>query len=58
MSLANVECGSMELVTTDLLSPERYDFVLIGTPKYLKVCLKSIIWAVAVLESTIYQYSL
>ena len=42
----------MELVTTDLLSPNKYDFVLIGTPKYLKVCLKSIICSVAVLDAT------
>ena len=37
---------------TDLLSPNKYDFVLIGTPKYLKVCLKSIICSVAVLDAT------
>ena len=42
----------MELVTTDLLSPNKYDFVLIGTPKYLKVCLKSIISSVTVLDAT------
>ena len=42
----------MELVTTHLLSPNKYDFVLIGTPKYLKVCLKSIICSVAVLDAT------
>ena len=40
------------MVTTDLLSPDKYDFVLIGTPKYLKVCLKSIICSVAVLDTT------
>ena len=45
----------MELVTTDLLSPNKYDFVLIGTPKYLKVCLKSIICSVAVLVATNYD---
>ena len=50
--LPNVECGSVEMVTTDLLSPNRYDFVLIGIPKYLKVCLKSIICSVAFLEAT------
>ena len=48
--LHNVECGRVELVTTVLLSPK--DFVLIGTPKYLKVCLKSIICSVAVSEAT------
>ena len=42
----------MELVTTDLLSPNKYDFVLIGMPKYLKVCLKLIICSVAVLDAT------
>ena len=35
-----------------LLSPNKYDFVLIGTPKYLKVCLKSTICSVAVLDAT------
>ena len=52
MSLPNVECGRVELVTTDLLSPNKYDFVLIGTPKYLKVCLKSIVCSAAVLDAT------
>ena len=42
----------MELVTVDLLSPNKYDYGLIGTPKYLKVCLKSIIYSVAVLGAT------
>ena len=42
----------MELVTTDLLSPNKYDLVLKGTPKYLKVHLKSIICSVAVLDAT------
>ena len=52
MSLPNVECGRVELDTTYLLSPNKYDFVLIGTPKYLKVCLKSIIHSVAALDAT------
>ena len=52
MPLPNVKCGRVELVTTDLLSPNKYDFVLIGTHKYLKVCLKSIICSVAVLDVT------
>ena len=52
MSLPSVECGRVELVITDLLSPNKYDFVLIGTPEYLKVCLKSIICSVAVLDAT------
>ena len=42
----------MELITIDLLAPNKYDFVLIGTPKYLKVCLKSIICSEAVLDTT------
>ena len=52
MSLPNVECGRVELVTTELLSPNKYDFVLIGTPKYPKVCLKSVICSVVVLDAT------
>ena len=50
--LPNVECGRVELVTNDLLSPNKYDFVLICTPKYLTVCLKSIICSLAVLDAT------
>ena len=42
----------MELVTTDLLSPNKYDFVLIGTPKYLMESLKSVISSVEVLDAT------
>ena len=42
----------MELLTTDLLSPNKYDFVLMGTPNYLKACLKSIICSVAILDDT------
>ena len=42
----------MELVTTALLSPKRYVLVLIGTPKYLKVCHKYNICSVAVLDAT------
>ena len=50
--LLRVECGSVALVTTDLLSPNMYDFDLIGTPKYLRVYLKSIICSAAVLAAT------
>ena len=42
----------MELVTTDLLSSKRYDLFWIATPKYPKVCLKSNICLVAVLDAT------
>ena len=48
----NAERGRVEPVTTDLLSPKRYDLSLIGTPKYLKVCLKSNIYLVEVLDGT------
>ena len=50
--LLRVECGSVALVTTDLLSPNMKDFDLIGIPKYLRVYLKSIICSVAVLTAT------
>ena len=42
----------MELVTTDLVSQKTEDYVLIGTPKYLNVCLISIICSVEVMEAT------
>ena len=45
-------CGRVELVSTALLLSNKYDFVLIGTPKYLKLCLKSIICSVVVLDAT------
>ena len=47
------QCGvrKSELVTTDLFH-QRYDLVLTGTPKYLKVCLKSNICLVTVLNAT------
>ena len=47
-----VECGSVALVTTDLLSPNRKDLVVMGAPRYLKVCLMSMICSVAVLAGT------
>ena len=46
------ECGSVALVTTDLLSPNRKDLVVMGAPRYLKVCLMSMICSVAVLAAT------
>ena len=42
MFLLKSEWGMVALVTTDLLSPNIYDFDLIGTPRYLNVCLISI----------------
>ena len=50
--LLRVECGSVALVTTDLLSPNIYDLDLMGTPRYLSVYLMSIICSVAVLAAT------
>ena len=42
----------VELMTTDLLSPNIYAWVMMGTPRYLSVFLRSIICSVAVLEAT------
>ena len=42
----------VELVTTALLSPNMYAFVMMGTPKYLSVLLRSMICSVAVLAAT------
>ena len=50
--LLKVEFGRVTLVKTDLLLPNIYNFVLMGTPKYLRVYLKSIICSVAVLAAT------
>ena len=50
--LLKVECGSVALVTTDLLSPNIYDLDLMGTPRYLSVYLISMICSVAVLAAT------
>ena len=41
-----------ELMTTDLLSPNIYAFIMMGTPRYLSVFLRSIICSVAVLAAT------
>ena len=49
---SRVECGSVVLVTTDLLSPNIYDFDLMGTPRYHSVYLMSIICSVSVLAAT------
>ena len=50
--LLKAECGSAALVTTDLLSPNIYGLDLMGTPRYLRVYLKSMICSVAVLAAT------
>ena len=50
--LLKVECGSVALVTTDLLSPNIYDLDLMGTPRYLSLYLISMICSVAVLAAT------
>ena len=39
----------VELVATDLLSPNMYALVMMGTPGYLSVFLRSMIWSVTVL---------
>ena len=40
------------LVMTDLLSPNMYALVMMGTPRYLSVSLRSMICSVAVLAAT------
>ena len=50
--LVNVESGRAALVTTDLLSPNKKDLEPMGAPRYLKVCLMSMICSVAVLAAT------
>ena len=42
----------VELITTDLLSPNMNVFPWIGTPKYRRVVRISIIWSTAVLAAT------
>ena len=42
----------VELETTDLLSPNMYALVMMGTPRYLSVFLRSMICSVAVLAAT------
>ena len=48
----NVECGTVALATTDLLSPNKKDLVVMGAPRYLNVYLMSMICSVAVLAAT------
>ena len=50
--LVNVESGTVALVTTDLWSPNKKDLAPMGAPRYLKVCLMSMICCVAVLAAT------
>ena len=42
----------VELVTTDLLSPNMYALVMMGAHRYLSVFLRSMICSVAVLAGT------
>ena len=42
----------VELVTTDLLSPNMYALVIMGTPRYPSVFLRSMICSVAVLAAS------
>ena len=44
--------GMVELVTTDLLSPNIELLSLMGTPRYHKVVRMSMIWSTAVLAAT------
>ena len=44
--------GNQALSTTDLLSPNMLLLVLIGTPRYMRVYLKSMLWSVAILGAT------
>ena len=39
-------------MTTDLLSPNMYSLVMMGTPRYLIVFLRSMIFSVSVLAAT------
>ena len=49
--LLRMDWGMFELVTTDLLSPNMYALVMMGTPRYLSVFLRSMICSVAVLAA-------
>ena len=50
--LLRMDSGMVEVVTTDLLSPNMYALVMTGTPRYLRVFLRSMICSVAVLAAT------
>ena len=47
-----VDVGILALSTTDLLLPNMYLFDLTGTPRYISVYLRSMIWSVAILAAT------
>ena len=42
----------VELVVTDLLSPNMNLLLLIGTPRYIRVYLRLTIWSTAILAAT------
>ena len=42
----------VELVMIDLLSPNMNCLLLIGTPRYIRVYLRSTIWSTAILAAT------
>ena len=42
----------VELLRTDLLSPNMKLLLLIGTPSYIRVYLRSTIWSTAILAAT------
>ena len=50
--LLNAEWGTVELFTTDLLSPNKYVDLSTGTPKYRSVVHRSMIWSVAIRAAT------
>ena len=50
--LLSTDWGMVALMITDLLSPNIYALVMMGTPRYLSVFLGSMICSVAVLAAT------
>ena len=50
--LLKIDVGIIELVTTDLLSMNMTRLGLIGTTKYIRFALWSMIWSTAVLAAT------
>ena len=50
--LLNAEWGTAELLTTDLLLPNKYVDLSTGTPRYRSVVRRSMIWAVAIHAAT------
>ena len=47
-----VDVGILALSTTDLLSPNMQLLDLTGTPRYISVYLRSMIWSVVILAAT------